>query len=124
MIYFISLGLFGGRDIPVEALRAEGCEAALPRYPLLHQQPFFTEGHFAQIARLEGRNDIRLPQYFPDALPKTEAANNEMIKLPSFPSADPALLDQYILAFSKVMSSSSKIIDHFLAGRVVARGQS
>jgi perosamine synthetase len=94
------------RDILVEALQAEGCEVSLPRYPLLHQQPFFTEGHFAKIVRLERSG---LPQYRPDALPKTEAANAELIKLPSFPSAEKELLDQYVLAFQKVLAHSKQL---------------
>ena len=35
----------------VTALRAEGVLVDRPRYPLLHQQPLFTEGHWARIAR-------------------------------------------------------------------------
>jgi len=105
------------RDLLVEALRAEGCNAALPRYPLLHQQPIFTEGHFARIARIDGSN---LQKYLPDALPKTEAVNSQMIKLPSFPSANQEILDQYILAFRKVLSSSTEIMNHFAKTNAVA----
>lgn len=99
------------REVLIEALKAEGCEVSLPRYPLLHQQPFFTEGHYARIARLEGRADIRLPEYRTDALPKIETANEEMIKLPSFPSANQELLDQYVLAFEKVLGQSNEILN-------------
>ena len=95
------------RDLLVEALRAEGCNVALPRYPLLHQQPIFTEGHYARIARLVGPNQ---PKFLHDALPKTEAVNNQMIKLPSFPSANREILDQYIFAFRKVLSHSTEIM--------------
>lgn len=101
------------RAVLVDALRAEGCEVDLPRYPLLHQQPFFTEGHFARIARLE---QTSLPVYRPDALPRTEAANNEMLKLPSFPSASWELLDQYVLAFEKVLNASREICENATAG--------
>ncbi len=69
-------------------------------YPLLHQQPLFTEGHFAQIAGLEGRAD--LPIYRPDALPRTEAAGKEFIRLSAFPAAPRVLMDQYAEAFDKV----------------------
>jgi dTDP-4-amino-4,6-dideoxygalactose transaminase len=93
----------------VTALRAEGCDAALPRYPLLHQQPFFTEGHFARVARLEGRADVRLPTYRPDALPRTEAFNGSLLRLPSFPSASRALLDQYVEACEKVLTAQQAI---------------
>lgn len=86
----------------IEALQAEGCQAAPPRYPLLHQQPLFTEGLCFEIAGVRGRDD--LPTYRPDALPRTEAMNAQAIKLPSFPSAERELLDQYAVAFEKVMA--------------------
>ena len=76
-------------------------------YPLLHQQPLFTEGHFARIAGLEGRAD--LPVYRPDALPRTEAAAQEFIRLPAFPAATRELMDQYAEAFEKVLSHSREI---------------
>lgn len=100
----------------VEALRAEGCEVSLPRYPLLHQQPLFTEGHFAEVAGLAGRPDIRLPVYRPDALPRTEAASRQLVKLPSFPSADRILLDQYALAFEKVLSHAAAVAEAWRRG--------
>ncbi len=105
----------------VEALRAEGCDVEAPRYPLLHQQPIFTEGHFSRIARLartarpartaglEDHPNIELPTYRPDALPKTEAANRNLIKLPCFPSADRELLDQYARAFEKVIIRAPQV---------------
>ncbi len=100
-------------DLPtetlLEALRAEGCDIELPRYPLVHQQPIFTEGHFARIARLEDRPDLDLPTYRPDALPKTEAANRNLIKLPSFPSANQELLEQYARAFEKVIVHAKQV---------------
>ena len=64
----------------IEALTAEGCTVSTPRYPLLHQQPFFTHGILASVARLTGRDSIELPIYKADALPKTEVANHELIK--------------------------------------------
>lgn len=93
----------------IEALRAEGCEVDHPRYPLLHQQPLFTEGLFAKIGALAGRNDLPLPKYLPDALPRTERENERLIKLPSFPFAERPLLQQYVNAFQKVMSYASRI---------------
>ncbi len=96
-------------EILVDALRAEGCDVQRPRYPLVHQQPIFTEGHFARIARLEGRSDITLPVYRPDALPKTESARENLLKLPTFPNAGRRLLDQYIHAFRKVLKHAAKI---------------
>ena len=89
----------------VNALRAEGCSADSPRYPLLHQQPLFTEGRYAQIARLEGHPDVLLPEYRPDALPVTEAASREFLRLPTFSRAETELLDQYADAFEKVLAN-------------------
>lgn len=96
-------------NILIEALKAEGCSASFPRYPLLHQQPIFTEGLFAKIARLTERNVQSQPIYKPNALPGIEAANQELIKLPTFPCADHALLDQYALAFEKVLENAEEI---------------
>lgn len=94
-------------DILIEALQAEGCSIDLPRYPLLHQQPFFTEGHYLKIARPYAQSAPR--NYRGDDLPKTEKANRSMIKLPSFPVADQDILDQYITAFKKVLAHSNAI---------------
>ncbi len=96
-------------DVLVEALTAEGCAVAAPRYPLLHQQPLFTEGVFARIARLDERPDVSLPVYRPDALPRTEAAQHQLLKLPSFPFAERELLDQYVTAFEKVLRHADEI---------------
>jgi len=103
----------------VKALQAEQCEIDLPRYPLVHQQPLFTEGHFARIARLEGRTDIDLPIYRCDALPNTEAAGRNLIKLPSFPLAKRDLLDQYVQAFEKVLSYAEQITEAYVAATAI-----
>lgn len=106
-VYFEYLvRLPASREALVQALQAEGCEVSLPRYPLLHQQPIFTEGHFARIARLDG--SVR--RYSEDDLPKTVRANTELLRLPSFPRASRALLDQYALAFEKVLTNADKIV--------------
>ena len=84
----------------VGALQAEGCAVSQPRYPLVHQQPFFTEGHWKAIARL--RDDSGVSVASPDGLPATAALQQNMLRLPSFPSATPALLEQYAEAFEKV----------------------
>jgi len=97
-------------DLFIKALQAEGCRAALPRYPLLHQQPFFTEGRFTSIARLPA--DIEVPVYRPDALPVTERNSGTIMKLPSFPNADRAILHQYIDAFEKVLEHRAEIAAH------------
>jgi len=96
-------------DRLVAALRAEGCDVVKPKYPLLHQQPVFTEERFIEIARLQSLPRETLPTYRPDALPRTTAANATLIQLPSFPSADRPLLDQYAKAFEKVLAAAPDI---------------
>src|SRR5882672_9095961 len=96
-------------DTLVEALTAEGCDISYPRYPLLHQQPLFTEGVFAGIGPLSAMDKTRLPRYLPDALPETEKANGDLIRLPTFPFAEMPLLRQYVDAFQKVMKQSDQI---------------
>ncbi len=91
----------------IEALQYEGCEVGMPRYPLLHQQPFFTEGHYRRILRCD-RDD--LPDYAQISLPVTEYANQAMIKLPAFPNADQDLLEQYAHAFEKVVKHADAIL--------------
>lgn len=88
----------------IEALQAEGCDVQHPRYPLVHQQPFFTEGVYGQIARLPP--EIAAPVFLPEALPFTAAQNEGMLRLPCFPSATDELLDQYALAFRKCVESA------------------
>ena len=96
-------------DLLIEALQAEGCLATCPRYPLLHQQPFFTEGHFASISRV-GHDGQGAPIAFDSTdLPGTVAENEKMVKLPSFPSANEELLDSYAAAFEKILSHADEI---------------
>ncbi len=97
------------KDHLLQALRAEGCEVSDARYPLLHQQPLFTEGtyrHIARVNRPEG-----LPTYRPDSLPRTESIRDELFRLPSFPRAGRRLLDQYADAFEKVVKHIEPIRD-------------
>ncbi len=91
----------------VQALLAEGATVDLPRYPLLHQQPLFTEGHWAAVARLGSTRS--LPTYDPRALPRTEDGNDSLLKLPSFPQATEPLLDQYALAFAKTLKHAGEL---------------
>lgn len=95
-----------------EALRAEGCDIVRPRYPLLHQQPVFTEDVFIRLARLEHIPRETLPRYRADALPITTAGNERLLQLPSFPEATTALLDQYAEAFEKVLVCADEIRNH------------
>lgn len=98
------------RDVLIEALQKEGCQVAVPRYPLLHQQPLFTEGAWKNIARLG--HEVDLPEYDPNALPNTQSSNEVLIKLPAFSNADREILDQYIHAFEKVIGDAGNILKH------------
>jgi dTDP-4-amino-4,6-dideoxygalactose transaminase len=91
-----------------KALQAEGALVGAPRYPLLHQQPMFTEGVWANVARLTAAYRP-LPVYDPRDLPRTVAGNASLLKLPSFPGADRALLDQYAAAFEKVLAHAEDL---------------
>ncbi|HAK60486.1 MAG TPA: hypothetical protein DCO77_08910 [Nitrospiraceae bacterium] len=91
------------------ALTKEGCQVAAPRYPLLHQQPIFTEGVFKSVLRLPPGEQV--PSYEDVSLPFTEAANKSLLKLPSFPGPDNGILDQYAHAFEKVMNYSNEIAE-------------
>jgi dTDP-4-amino-4,6-dideoxygalactose transaminase len=92
--------------ILIKALQAEGCRVSLPRYPLLHQQPFFTEGAFLRIMRPD--RDVP-PRYLRDALPRTEKSGENFLSLPSFPNAPKELLDQYVRAMEKVLLHADQI---------------
>jgi len=90
------------------ALRADGALVSAPRYPLLHQQPVFTDGTWAKIARLA--DDHGPPRtYDPTDLPRTTAGNAALIKMPNFPQAERPLLDQYVAAFEKVLAHAQDL---------------
>jgi len=112
-VYFEFLVRHDESRIPMDALtgalRAEGAEAGPPRYPLLHQQPLFTEGHWAKVARLEPKKGRPLRTYDPADLPRTTVSNAAMLKLPAFPNATEDLLEQYARAFEKVMAHADRI---------------
>jgi dTDP-4-amino-4,6-dideoxygalactose transaminase len=93
----------------VAALQAEGCQITRPRYPLLHQQPVFTEDKFIEMARLQHLPRSSLPTYRADALPRTTRGNEHLLQLPWFPQAERRLLDQYVRAFEKVVSAASDL---------------
>jgi perosamine synthetase len=96
-------------DLLIEALQQEGCQAGVPRYPLVHQQPFFTEGHYRTVLRADLDD---LPDYANLRLPATEGGNETLVKLPSFPGAGRDLLDQYARAFEKVITHADAILEH------------
>lgn len=94
-------------EVLIDALRQEGCQIERPRYPLLHQQPLFTEGAYKSITRLG--DEILSPDYSKTVLPVTEQSNQNMIKLPSFPGKSKEILDQYLYAFEKVLTQVDSI---------------
>ena len=100
-------------DLPIgdlaKALQAEGAMVTAPRYPLLHQQPVFTKNVWSKIARLPVAANSPIHIYDPADLPQTTLGNGSMLKLPSFPSAGTALLDQYFRAFEKVLAHANDI---------------
>ncbi|MEA2328609.1 MAG: perosamine synthetase, partial [Thermoanaerobaculia bacterium] len=97
-------GRFG--DLPLTdllaALAAEGCVLSELRYPFLHQQPFFTEGHWKAVARLAAGNCASMVNS--DDLSGSVRCLGNIMRLPTFPSATPALLEQYAHAFEKVQT--------------------
>ncbi len=90
----------------VKALRSEGCDVSEPRYPLLHEQPFFTEGAYKKVLRLD---DSFCPEYRPGGFDKTRKVNGELIKFPCFTTTNTDLLDEYIDAIYKIGSSQDEI---------------
>jgi dTDP-4-amino-4,6-dideoxygalactose transaminase len=86
----------------IERTRAHGLHVRPARYPLLHQQPFFTEGHAAQLMRLPP--SFSPPDYAAVSLPNVEAAAGECFMLPPFHRAERALLDAYADVFESVGS--------------------
>lgn len=115
--YFEFIIRYRSKDNPlsleslIDALRQEGCQVSLPRYPLLHRQPFFTEGHYRDVARLGP--EITVSDYNEVRLPNTERVGASLIKLPSFPHAHRDLLDQYIEAFEKVSRHCADIASKY-----------
>jgi perosamine synthetase len=91
----------------VTALQAEGCLVMAPRYPLVHEQPFFTEGHWRRILRAP----TRVPDlvYEPGMLHQTREYGQSLLRLPSFPNAGREILDQYIEAFRRVLAHARAI---------------
>ena len=90
-------------DVPalITALQAEGCEAMHPRYPLLHQQPFFTEGHYRGIGRFpEGTAALELS---PEEFAPTAAENERLLRLPVFTGPDEGAIESYVEAFRRIL---------------------
>lgn len=95
-------------QVLAEALQAEGAQVGAPRYPLLHQQPMFTEGTWAEIARVRNAG-IPLPTYAKDALPRTAAGNAQLLKLPVFTTDAGPIIEQYAAAFRKVFAHAERL---------------
>ncbi len=127
-VYFEYIIRFNPDRIPLslpvllQALQMEGCRVSMPRYPLVHQQPFFSEGHFQSILRLPG--DVAVPEYAPDTLHATMEGNQHLIKLPSFPNAEKELLDQYVAAFERVVRHGAEIMNSPAALEIQAESTS
>jgi dTDP-4-amino-4,6-dideoxygalactose transaminase len=86
----------------VEALQAMGCRVGLPRYPLLHQQPYFTEAHWKSTGRYPAGHE--LPDIGNLSFSHTEAINRSLIRLPNFCHAGAeALIGQYVQAFREAL---------------------
>ena len=90
-------------DTLIERLAASGCHARHSRYPLLHQQPVFTEGHATRLARLPAGVDP--PDHAGVSLPVIERLNGTCVALPSFHRCEPALLDAYAEAFAAALAA-------------------
>ena len=86
----------------MEILQAVGCRFRAPRYPLLHQQPFFRENHITAVGRYPA--GVQLPDYAHLTLPNTERENRRMMKLPNFCHPDGGLLEQYRAAFEHAVA--------------------
>lgn len=89
----------------VAAMNAEGAHVALPRYPLLHQQPLFTEGRWNDLARLPEP----LRHYDPLDLPRTTAMAGTLVRYPVFTRPAPELVDAYVAATERVLRHAPAI---------------
>jgi perosamine synthetase len=94
-------------DIPqlIGALRAEGCDALNPRYPLLHQQPFFTEGHHRAIGRFP--DGCSPPEIRAEEFATTVAENDRLLRLPVLAGAEEdsaRIIEQTVQAFDRVLT--------------------
>lgn len=84
----------------IESLQRLGAHVTRPRYPLLHEQPFFREGHIREIGRYS--TGVKLPDYSHLGFPVTERENQRLIKLPNFCQPADELLHQYSEAFRRI----------------------
>lgn len=101
------------------ALSAEGCRVAPPRYPLLHQQPLFTEGRWNDIARLP----LPLHRYPADDLPRTTHLATELIRFPMFTEPAAELIEQYLAATERVLRHAETVSRALSKNRGMAASQ-
>lgn len=82
------------------ALQAHGCQVLNPRYPLLHEQPFFAEGHYRTIGRFpEGC----APEIKPDDFKATAVENKRLLRLPVLTGPDEGTIERTAEAFRRVL---------------------
>lgn len=86
----------------VERLQAEGTEVLRPRYPLLHQQPFFTEGHYRTVGRFP--DDTVLPSPDPSEFDVTARENERLLRLPVIPWEDDGTIERTLDAFRRALA--------------------
>ncbi len=89
----------------IDTLQEQGMQVSCPRYPLLHQQPFFTEGHWKAIARFP--KGCRAEIAGPGEFAQTAAGNARLLRLPAFPGQDHGIINAYIQAFERALSKTS-----------------
>ena len=78
-------------------LQRLGGQVRVPRYPLLHEQPFYPgRADRGDRALSRGRTPAGLRGL---TLPQTECENQRLIKLPTFCHPAEELLEQYRAAF-------------------------
>lgn len=95
-----------GTERFMSILQDLGCQVRVPRYPLLHEQPFFREGLVAEFGRYP--TGTQLPDYAHLTMPQTEAENRRLIKLPNFCHPARELLEQYGAAFESAVAAQAE----------------
>ena len=102
-VYFEFIARYRGEEPPnlLDDLNSLGCQVSRPRYPLLHEQPFFAELHYRAIGRFppDAANHERVC----GDLSRTAEQNARLIKLPNFPGQDDGALGRYAQAFARVV---------------------
>ena len=97
------------RGALLKALRAEGVEVDIERYPLLHLTPYYRnrqrayDGYLAPVVR----PDFDGTPFEPGDLPATEGFHQQLLALPVYTVPQLPLLDQIIAAFHKVMMGTN-----------------